>query len=235
MFIVLLRVFVVDFVFVFFMIYVLVIGGFEVSCFGRGSDALDFLAKNTIDLLLLDLGLPDIDGMTVLKKIRVFSQLPIIIVSARDQEAEKVEALDMGADDYLTKPFKASELLARIRVALRHYYRMNHLEELAQEDNHIYVNGDLKIDNGAHKVFKGEEEIHLTPIEYKLLLMFMKNIGKVLTYSAILKEVWDNSYDQDNSIIRSAMASTRRKIENNPARPEYIETELGIGYRMREH
>lgn len=218
-----------------FMKYVLENEGFEVNCFGRGSDALDFLTKNTNDLLLLDLGLPDIDGMVVLKKIRVFSEIPIIIVSARDQETEKVEALDMGADDYLTKPFKASELLARIRVALRHYYRMNHLEEFIKEDNHVYINGELKIDNGAHKAYKNNIEIHLTPLEYQLLLLFMQNPGKVLTYNTILRKVWGEGYGEDNQVLRSLMASTRRKIENNPAKPEYIETEIGIGYRMKEY
>lgn len=161
-------------------------------------------------------------------------EVPIIIVSARDQDKEKVMALDDGADDYLTKPFSANELMARIRVALRHYYRINNDNREIVDDT-VYVNGELKIDNGAHKAYKNDIEIHLTPLEYQLLLLFMQNPGKVLTYNTILRKVWGEGYGEDNQVLRSLMASTRRKIENNPAKPKYIETEIGIGYRMKEY
>ena len=126
--------------------------------------------------------------------------------------------------------------MARIRVALRHYYRMNHGErEVEKPDDSVYTNGALKLDNGAHQVWKNGEEIHLTPLEYQLLLLFMQNTGQVLTYHRILRKIWGEGYGEDTQVLRSLMASTRRKIENNPAKPEYIETEIGIGYRMREH
>ena len=185
------------------------------------------------DLILLDLGLPDIDGMDILRRIREKSEVPIIIVSARDQDKEKVLALDEGADDYLTKPFSATELMARIRVALRHYKRMT-THTANNEDDGVYEYGDLKIDNRAHMVWKKGEEIHLTPLEYQLLLLFIKNPGKVLTYRTILKTIWGDGYGEDTQVLRSVMASTRRKIEENPAKPQYIETEIGVGYRLKE-
>ena len=184
-------------------------------------------------LILLDLGLPDIDGMDILRRIREKSEVPIIIVSARDQDKEKAMALDDGADDYLTKPFSATELMARIRVALRHYKRMT-THTSTEEDDSVYVYGDLKIDNRAHMVWKKGEDIHLTPLEYQLLLLFIKNPGKVLTYRTILKTIWGEGYGEDTQVLRSVMASTRRKIEENPAKPQYIETEIGVGYRLKE-
>lgn len=217
-----------------FMLYTLENAGFEVKGVTGGKDGIIYLVNNDVDLVLLDLGLPDIDGIEVLHKIREWSEIPIIIVSARDQDSEKVMALDDGADDYLTKPFSANELMARIRVALRHYYRINS-DNCEIVDDTIYVNGELKIDNGAHKAYKNNIEIHLTPLEYQLLLLFMQNPGKVLTYNTILRKVWGEGYGEDNQVLRSLMASTRRKIENNPAKPEYIETEIGIGYRMKEY
>lgn len=216
-----------------FMVYTLENAGFTVEGVEKGKDGIDYMIHWGADLILLDLGLPDIDGMDVLHKIREWSEVPIIIVSARDQDKEKAEALDDGADDYLTKPFSATELMARIRVALRHYYRMNHQEEKKPEDI-VYTNGSLTMDNGAHQVMKDGKEIHLTPLEYKLLLLFMQNPGKVLTYHMILHKVWGEGYGEDTQVLRSLMASTRRKIETNPAKPQFIETEIGIGYRMRE-
>ena len=159
--------------------------------------------------------------------------MPIIIVSARDQDKEKAMALDDGADDYLTKPFSATELMARIRVALRHYKRMT-THTSTEEDDSVYEYGDLKIDNRAHMVWKKGEDIHLTPLEYQLLLLFIKNPGKVLTYRTILKTIWGEGYGEDTQVLRSVMASTRRKIEENPAKPQYIETEIGVGYRLKE-
>lgn len=215
-----------------FMVYALENAGFSVTGVLSGKEGLSHMIMKGADLILLDLGLPDIDGMDVLRKVREKSEVPIIIVSARDQDKEKVTALDEGADDYLTKPFSATELMARIRVALRHYKRMSSPKE--NDDNKIYIHGDLKIDNGAHLVWKNQEEIHLTPLEYQLLLLFIKNPGKVLTYRTILRTIWGDGYGEDTQVLRSVMASTRRKIEENPAKPKYIETEIGVGYRLKE-
>ncbi len=216
-----------------FMIYALENSGFEVEGTLNGKDGLSYFIMKGADLILLDLGLPDIDGMDILKRIREKSEVPIIIVSARDQDKEKAMALDDGADDYLTKPFSATELMARIRVALRHYKRMT-THTSTEEDDSVYEYGDLKIDNRAHMVWKKGEEIHLTPLEYQLLLLFIKNPGKVLTYRTILKTIWGEGYGEDTQVLRSVMASTRRKIEENPAKPQDIETEIGVGYRLKE-
>ena len=217
-----------------FMLYTLQNAGFEVYGASCGKKAIEYMIDSELDLVLLDLGLPDMDGMDVLHSIRKWSNVPVIVVSARDQDSEKVQALDDGADDYLTKPFSANELMARIRVALRHYYRMNQKEMTEKIDDTIYSNGEIILDNGKNIVYKNNEEIHLTPLEYNLLYLFMKNPGKVLTYHTILKQVWGDGYGEDPQVLRSVMASTRRKIENNPAKPEYILTEIGIGYRMKE-
>lgn len=212
-----------------FIAYTLEGEGYKVLEADNGKQALKIMVAEKVDLMLLDLGLPDIDGIEVLKKTREWSEIPIIIVSARDQDKEKVVALDYGADDYLTKPFSATELLARIRVALRHYYKMNQ-----KSIEKVMTNGDLKMDFEMHMGYLGDEEIHLSPLEYKLLSLFIKNIGKVLTYSYIIKEIWGSGYGSDTQALRALMASIRRKIEKNPARPEYIVTEIGVGYRMKE-
>ena len=217
-----------------FMVYTLESAGFEAYAVPSGKEAIECMIRKDIDLILLDLGLPDMDGMDVLHKVREWSGVPIIIVSARDQDKEKVTALDDGADDYLTKPFSATELMARIRVALRHYYRMNQKEEVEKPDDAVYTNGEICLDNGKHTVYKNGQEIHLTPMEYNLLYLFMRNPGKVLTYHTILQKIWGDGYGEDTQVLRSVMASTKRKIENNAAKPEYILTEIGIGYRMRE-
>ena len=216
-----------------FMIYTLENSGFQVEGALNGKDALSSFFMKGADLILLDLGLPDMDGMDILRKIRHTSEVPIIIVSARDQDKEKALALDEGADDYLTKPFSATELMARIRVALRHYKRMTTKGD-KEEDDLVYEYGDLKIDNRAHVASKKGEEIHLTPLEYQLLRLFIKNPGKVLTYRTILRTIWGEGYGEDTQVLRSVMASTRRKIEENPAKPQYIETEIGVGYRLKE-
>lgn len=218
-----------------FMAYTLENAGFEVSAVSVGKDAVDSMTKQPSDLVLLDLGLPDMDGTDVLHIIRGMSDVPIIIVSARDRDEEKVAALDDGADDYLTKPFSASELMARIRVAMRHCERMNSKQNDRDSDDGVYTNGGICLDNGKHTVYKDGVEIHLTPTEYNLLYLFIKNPGKVLTYRTILKKIWGEGYGNDTRVLRSVMASTRRKIENNPAKPEYILTEIGVGYRMREN
>ena len=194
----------------------------------RGESAIRLTAQNSPDLVLLDLGLPDMDGIEVLKKIREWSDVPVIIVSARGHEREKVGALDLGADDYITKPFGTSELLARIRTAVRH-------SQKNKEENHLETDrviiGGLMIDYIKRIVKVEEHEIHLTPIEYKIIVLLSKNVGKVLTYDYIRKEIW-GPYLNENQTLRVNMANIRRKIEANPAEPKYIITEVGVGYRM---
>lgn len=193
----------------------------------NAAQAMNEIVSEPMDLILLDLGLPDADGMEVIKKVREFSDIPIIVVSARDQDKEKVKALDYGADDYLVKPFSASELLARIRVAFRH------LEKIGKEE--VMQNGkvgELMIDFSKHLVYLKGEELHVTPMEYRLLSVFFKNIGKVLTTSYIIQEVYGKNYGNDTQALRALMAALRRKIEDSPARPRYIMTEIGVGYRL---
>jgi two-component system KDP operon response regulator KdpE len=194
----------------------------------KGKDAIKYTATNCPDLILLDLGLPDMDGIEVLKSIREWSGIPIIVVSARGHEREKVEALDLGADDYITKPFGTSELLARIRTAVRHNRKM-------REDSHLegdkIIIGNLCIDYEKRIVKVEDKEVHLTPIEYKIIVLLSQNVGKVLTHDFIMKEIW-GPYLNENQTLRVNMANIRRKIENNPAEPKYIVTEVGVGYRM---
>ena len=192
-------------------------------------EAMRLLAAEPIDLMLLDLGLPDLDGTEVIRCLRTWSEMPVIVVSARDQDKEKVAVLDLGADDYLTKPFSASELLARIRVALRHMYKQS-----GAKANPVYQTGELRLDAEKRKVYLGEDEIHVTPMEYALLLLLFKNQGKVLTTSVILREIWGAGYGQDTQALRTLTAGLRRKIEKNPAKPRYILTEIGVGYRLAE-
>lgn len=213
-----------------FITYTLEQEGFEVYEATTGEEALKQMVEQNADLMLLDLGLPDIDGIQVLHRLRTWTEIPIIIVSARDQDKEKANALDDGADDYLTKPFSATELLARIRVALRHYYRMN-----KDPKDFIIKNGDLKMDLDKHIIYLHEKEVHFSPLEYNLLELFMRNVGKVLTYNLIIKNIWGNGYGDDTQALRTLMAAVRRKIEKNPAKPEYIFTEIGVGYRMKEY
>ena len=181
------------------------------------------------DVMLLDLGLPDMDGVEIIEKIRAWSNMPIIVVSARSEDSDKVEALDAGADDYLTKPFSVDELLARLRVALR---RVRYDSSRLSEEASIYENGGLKIDYAAGCVFLDGEEIHLTPIEYKLICLLAKNTGKVLTHNFILKEVWGSPTASDVQSLRVYMAMLRKKLEADPSEPQYIQTHIGIGYRM---
>ncbi|MDD8049217.1 MAG: response regulator transcription factor [Thomasclavelia sp.] len=212
-----------------FITYTLKQENYQVYEADSGQAAIDCQVEENIDLMLLDLGLPDIDGMVVLHKIREYSQMPIIIVSARDQDNEKVIALDDGADDYLTKPFSATELLARIRVALRHYYSDNQKMDIS-----VIQNGKIKADTNKHIITLKEKEVHFSPLEYQLLVLFLKNVGKVLTYNVIIHELWGSGYGNDTQALRALMAGLRRKIEDNPAKPEYINTEIGVGYRMNE-
>lgn len=195
---------------------------------GKGKDAISLTVSHCPDLILLDLGLPDMDGIEVLKNIRTWSNIPIIVVSARGHEREKVEALDLGADDYITKPFGTPELLARIRTAVRHSQKIK--EENLRETGKFTV-GCLIIDYDKRIVKVDNKEVHLTPIEYKIILLLSQNVGKVLTHDFIMKEIW-GPYINENQTLRVNMANIRRKIEVNPAEPKYIVTEVGVGYRM---
>lgn len=196
-----------------------------------GKEALSMLSSHCPDVMLLDLGLPDIDGLDILKEIRKWSSIPIIIVSARGNEEEKVLALDLGADDYITKPFGTSELLARIRTALRHSTSNDKIKEAPQKK---FTTRDLTIDFEKRIVTLAEKEVHLTQIEFKLVALLAKNAGKVLTYDTIITHLWGPYALKDNQILRVNMANIRRKIEKNPATPQYIFTEVGVGYRMIE-
>jgi len=210
-----------------FICYALKQESFKYTTASTAQDALSQLVTKQIDLVLLDLGLPDFDGMEVIKKVREWSELPIIVVSARDQDKEKALALDSGADDYLTKPFSSTELMARIRVAIRHLNKVQNNKE-----NPIIEVGELKINVDKRLVYLKEQELHVTPLEYSLLLLLFKNIGKVLTTQLILKEIYGVGYGSDTQALRALMAGLRRKIENNPAKPRYIITEIGVGYRL---
>lgn len=195
----------------------------------NGAGALLDAVSYNADVIILDLGLPDMDGVDIIKKIRGWSNVPIIVVSARSEDQDKVEALDAGADDYLTKPFSIDELLARLRVALR---RSHAEENSAQTQSSVYKNGDLTIDYASGCAYMKDKEVHLTPIEYKLLCVLAKNTGKVLTHNYILKEVWGSALASDTPSLRVFMATLRKKIEENPSDPKYIQTHIGVGYRM---
>jgi len=196
----------------------------------KGLEAISMAASHCPDLILLDLGLPDINGLDVLKSIRIWSDMPIIIISARTNEREKVEALDLGADDYITKPFGTSELLARIRTAIRHKQKneTNSLHGI----NKICIGGII-IDIEKRRVTVDGLEVHFTPVEYKILLLMATHAGKVLTLDMITKEIW-GPYTIEHNALRVNMANIRRKIETNPGEPIYILTEVGVGYRMVE-
>jgi len=194
-----------------------------------GKEAISLVFSHNPDIIILDLGLPDIDGIDVIEKIRPVIKAKIIVVSARGHEREKVTALDCGADDYLTKPFSVAELLARIRVALRHFDQDNNFENELSE---VFTVRDLKIDFAKRKVFILDKDIHLTPIEYKMMELMARYAGRVLTHKFIINEIWSNYSDDDTKSLRVFMANIRRKIEKNPAQPQYILTEVGVGYRL---
>lgn len=198
---------------------------------GSGKEGLAILTSALPDLVLLDLGLPDMDGIDIIKQTREWSSLPIIVISARVQEWEKVAALDAGADDYITKPFGTDELLARIRTAIRH---SNKIVDDKVNSTRPYSARGLVVDFGKRLVTVERKEIHLTRVEYKIVSMLAQNSGKVITYSSLIEQVWGPYADDNNRILRVNMANIRRKIEKNPGEPEYIFTELGIGYRMIE-
>src|SRR5262249_10973607 len=201
--------------------------GFRLVEAKSGQKALRTAAQQPPDIVILDLGLPDCDGQDVLRQLREWLHAPIIVLSARGQEREKITALDNGADDYLTKPFSTGELLARIRVALRHAARPGGEAETA-----TFIVGDLRIDLAGRRVFVRNEEVRLTPIEYKLLTTFVRHAGKVLTHRFLLKEVWGPLHVDETHYLRVFMAGIRRKIEPDSARPRYLLTEQGVGYRL---
>lgn len=201
--------------------------GFHVA--DTGQKAILEAVSSQPDIIILDLGLPDMDGVEIITKVRSWSNNPIIVVSARSEDKDKIKALDAGADDYLTKPFSIDELLARIRVAFR---KMNYDNSSAKEEP-VFVNGGLKIDYSANTVYVDEEEVHLTPMEYRLLCLLAKNVGKVLTHNYILDKIWVNVLvDRDTQSLRVFMATLRKKIEKDPSEPKYIQTHIGVGYRL---
>ena len=194
-----------------------------------GADAIMLASSYNPDVVFLDLGLPDMDGIDVIRQIRSWSNMPIIIISARSEDEDKISALDAGADDYLTKPFSVEELLARLRVTIR---RLSMMNPDPAADSSVYTNGSLKIDFAAGCAFLGEEELKLTPIEFKLLCLLAKNTGKVLTHTYITQNIWGRSWDNDVASLRVFMVTLRKKLEAAPGAPEFIQTHVGIGYRM---
>jgi two-component system KDP operon response regulator KdpE len=195
---------------------------FEAS---TGADGLVEVASRQPDIVIVDLGLPDIDGLEVIRRLREWSTVPVIVLSAREQEADKVVALDLGADDYVSKPFGADELLARVRVALRHKAGVAHEEA-------IFATGELKVDLGRRRVFVRDQEVKLTPTEYRLLTTLVRHAGRVLTHRQLLREVWGPNQTEEAHYLRVYMAQLRRKIEADAARPRYLVTESGVGYRL---
>ena len=194
----------------------------------NGNAAIMEASSHNPEIVLLDLGLPDIDGVEVIKTIRSWYNMPNIVLSARSEDNDKIEALDAGADDYLTKPFSIEELLARLRVIQRRLMSLNQSNQASS----VFVNGNLKIDYAAGCAFLGEEELHLTPIEYKLLCLLSHNVGKVLTHTYITQNIWGTSFDSDVASLRVFMATLRKKLEKDANGPQYIQTHIGIGYRM---
>jgi two-component system KDP operon response regulator KdpE len=201
--------------------------GFDVVEAGAGADALQQIEREKPDLLILDLGLPDVSGIEVIRAVRAHSSLPIIVLSVRDDERGKVEALDLGADDYVTKPFGTEELVARIRTALRHRFQ-------AQGAAPLFVLGELSVDLVRRIVKRGGGDVHLSPKEYDLLAELVANAGKVLTHRHILMKVWGPAHTEDAQYLRVFIRNLRHKLEPDPARPQYILTEPGVGYRLRE-
>lgn len=195
----------------------------------NGEQAILEASSHNPDIVLLDLGLPDMDGMDVIKKIRAWSNMPIIVISARSEDMDKIDALDAGADDYLTKPFSVEELLARLRVTQR---RLAVMQSNAQAGDAVFRNGKLQIDYAAGCASLGNQELHLTPIEYKLLCLLSQNVGKVLTHTFITQKIWGSSWENDIASLRVFMATLRKKIETEPDSFQYIQTHIGVGYRM---
>ena len=193
----------------------------------NGNNAIMEASSHNPDIVLLDLGLPDIDGVEVIERIRTWSDMPIIVISARSEDKDKIDALDAGADDYLTKPFSVEELLARLRVTQRRL-SANRNEGASS----VFINGALRINYAAGCAYLGDEELHLTPIEYKILCLLATNIGKVLTHTFITQKIWGAAWENNVASLRVFMATLRKKIEVAPDSPQYIQTHIGVGYRM---
>ena len=210
---------------------VLTANGYDAIQVYTGTEACQMLAAYCPDLVILDLGLPDMDGLDIIREIRAWSAVPIVVVSARTRERDKIEALDLGADDYLTKPFGGGELLARIRTALRHARQASN-PSLARTS--VYRSGELSIDFERHLVQLAGEDVHLTQSEYKIVSLLTQHAGKVLTYDFMIRSIWGGKAGSDTQNLRANMAKIRRKLEKNPAKPQYIFTEVGVGYRMAE-
>ncbi len=194
----------------------------------NGGGAIMEASSHNPDIVLLDLGLPDIDGVQVIERIRTWSNMPIIVISARSEDKDKIDALDAGADDYLTKPFSVDELLARLRATQRRLQVMQS-EGLGASQ---FINGELKIDFAAGCAYIGEDELHLTPIEYKILCLLAANVGKVLTHTFITQRIWGAAWENNITSLRVFVATLRKKIESGPDSPQYIQTHVGVGYRM---
>ena len=203
--------------------------GYKFLTAANGEMAVMMASSHNPDIMLLDLGLPDIDGVEVIRRIREWSNLPIIVLSARSEDSDKIEALDQGADDYLTKPFSVDELLARLRVTQR---RLSFMQETMSAQDSVFVNGPLKIDFSAGCACLNEEPLALTPTEYKLLCLMARNVGKVLTHTYITELVWGSSFKSDVASLRVFMATLRKKLESAPGAPQQIQTHIGVGYRM---
>lgn len=195
----------------------------------NGETAIMEASSHNPDIVLLDLGLPDMDSVEVIKKIRTWSNVPIIVISARSEDTDKIDALDSGADDYLTKPFSVEELLARLRVTQR---RLTMTQSENQVNQSVFENGSLRIDYAAGCAYLNDRELHLTPIEYKLLCLLSRNVGKVLTHTFIMQNIWGSSWENDIASLRVFMATLRKKIEPEADSPQYIQTHIGVGYRM---
>ncbi len=195
----------------------------------NGAEALLLASSHNPDVVFLDLGLPDTDGIDVIRRIRSWSNMPIIVISARSEDADKIEALDAGADDYLTKPFSVEELLARLRVTVRRLSLMNGANS---DDSAVYINGKISIVLYDGCAYLDRQELKLTPIEYKLLCLLARNTGKVLTHTYITQQIWGRSWDNDTASLRVFMVNLRKKLESAPDSPQYIQTHIGIGYRM---
>ena len=193
----------------------------------NGNNAIMEASSHNPDIVLLDLGLPDIDGVEVIERIRTWSDMPIIVISARSEDKDKIDALDAGADDYLTKPFSVEELLARLRVTQRRLSANRN-----ESTSSVFTNGALRIDYAAGCAYLGEEELHLTPIEYKILCLLAANVGKVLTHTFITQKIWGAAWENNVASLRVFMATLRKKIEVAPDSPQYIQTHIGVGYRM---
>ena len=193
----------------------------------NGNNAIMEASSHNPDIVLLDLGLPDMDGVEVIDRIRTWSDMPIIVISARSEDKDKIDALDAGADDYLTKPFSVEELLARLRVTQRRLSANRN-----ESTSSVFINGTLRIDYAAGCAYLGEEELHLTPIEYKILCLLAANVGKVLTHTFITQKIWGAAWENNVASLRVFMATLRKKIESTPDSPQYIQTHIGVGYRM---